>query len=149
VSELIRNNEPVMGFGHRVYETSDPRSTELMKMARQLSLEKGDTVLWDTAQSVVEAMKPYAEKGLDVNVDFYASIVYHLLGIPQDLFVAVFAAARMPGWISQVKEQYDNNILIRPLLQYVGETDLPFVQIDQRRERSELRYAEEAEIGND
>lgn len=138
VAQLTSNNKPVMGFGHRVYQTADPRAIHLHRMAKELSAEAGETVIWSIAEAVFDAMRPYAEKGIDVNVDFFASIIYHVLGIPQDLFVATFAIARMPGWISQVQEQIENNILIRPLLQYVGEVDLPFVRIDQRETTVEV-----------
>lgn len=126
ISNLLQKNKPIMGFGHRVYQTEDPRARHLRKMAQELSMQTGETKLWDIAQSVDNEMRPYAEKGIDVNVDFYASIIYHILGIPQDMFVSAFVCARMPGWISQVREQMDNNILIRPLLQYVGEVDLRY-----------------------
>ncbi|WP_074011128.1 citrate/2-methylcitrate synthase [Numidum massiliense] len=135
VARLQSKNEPIMGFGHRVYQTEDPRARHLRQAAYELSVQLGEKKWYDILEAVVNAMRSYVKKGVDVNVDFYASIIYHLLGIPQDLFVAAFAIGRMPGWISQVKEQFENNILIRPLLQYVGETDSPYLPIDQRDTR--------------
>ena len=67
-----------------------------------------------------------------MNVDFYAGSVYALLGLPEDIFVPIFAIGRIPGWCVEILEQYDNNMLIRPLLQYTGPKDLPFTPIDQR-----------------
>ena len=67
-----------------------------------------------------------------MNVDFYAGSIYHLLGIPDDLFIPLFALGRIPGWTLQVVEQYQNNILIRPLVQYIGQMDREYVPIDQR-----------------
>jgi citrate synthase len=132
VAHLTANKQPVMGFGHRVYETADPRATHIRRMAQELSAEAGETNLWGIIEAVLEAMKPYSDKGIDVNVDFYASIIYHVLGLEQDEFVSAFAIARMPGWIAQAQEQIENNILIRPLLHYVGEIDLPYLRVDQR-----------------
>ncbi|PZM67601.1 citrate/2-methylcitrate synthase [Paenibacillus dendritiformis] len=124
--------KPVMGFGHRVYQTEDPRARHLREIAYNLSRERGEPLWFDILEAVVGAMKSYIGKGIDVNVDFYASVIYHLLSIPDDLFISVFAAGRLPGWIAQVQEQYDNNILIRPLLTYTGEKDLSYVPINKR-----------------
>ena len=77
-------------------------------------------------------MRPYAERGICVNVDFWSGSVYYLLGIPEDLFISIFAVARVPGYVVQVLEQQDKNILLRPLLNYVGPTDLEYVPIANR-----------------
>ena len=77
-------------------------------------------------------MKPYQNKGIYVNVDFFAGAVYHLLGIPEDLFIPIFALGRIPGWTLQCMEQYENNVLIRPLTQYTGEMDLEYIPIEKR-----------------
>jgi 2-methylcitrate synthase len=81
---------------------------------------------------VVKAMEPYARHGVNVNVDFYSGVVYHLLGVPHDLFVPIFAIGRVPGWITQIIEQLDNNILIRPLTLYDGPEFRAYVPIEQR-----------------
>jgi len=80
----------------------------------------------------VEAMRPYARLGVNVNVDFYAGVVYYLHGVPEDLFVPIFAMGRIPGWTVQVLEQFEHNILIRPLLQYEGELDRAYVPLEER-----------------
>ncbi|MBM7702287.1 citrate/2-methylcitrate synthase [Metabacillus iocasae] len=129
VEENHAKGKPIMGFGHRVYQTEDPRATHLRDIARDLSKGHG---YYEILEALVSAMKPYIDKGVDVNVDFYASVIYDLLGIPQDYFIAVFALGRIPGWLSQVNEQYENNILIRPLLQYVGETEVPYLPLNER-----------------
>ena len=77
-------------------------------------------------------MAPYAKHGVHVNVDFYAGVVYFLHGIPQDLFVPIFAIGRVPGWCAQVLEQLEKNILLRPLTVYAGPAPRPYVPIDQR-----------------
>ena len=83
-------------------------------------------------QALVDAMKPYSRHGVNVNVDFYAGVVYFLHGIPEDLFVPIFAIGRVPGWTVQVLEQLENNILIRPLTEYTGPEEREYVPIDQR-----------------
>ena len=77
-------------------------------------------------------MAPYRAKGIHVNVDFFAGSIYQLMGIPEDMFIPIFALGRIPGWTLQVLEQYENNILIRPLLYYVGPMDLEYVPMEAR-----------------
>ncbi|MDA0256598.1 MAG: citrate (Si)-synthase [Chloroflexi bacterium] len=124
--------EPVMGFGHRVYRTEDPRARHLREGVRRLSAERGEPTWFAILEAVEEAMRPYARLGVAPNVDFYAGVIYHLLGIPQELFVPIFALGRVPGWTVQVLEQFENNILIRPLLDYIGPAERRYVPIDQR-----------------
>jgi citrate synthase len=81
---------------------------------------------------VAEVTAPLRSRGISLNVDFYAGAVYYLLGIPEDLFISMFAIGRMPGWCAHVLEQMQDNILIRPLLQYSGPLDLEYVPIEQR-----------------
>ncbi|MBM4410550.1 MAG: citrate (Si)-synthase [Chloroflexi bacterium] len=114
------NREPIMGFGHRVYRTEDPRARHMREGVRRLSEEMGQPKWYAILEAVVEAMKPYARLGVNVNVDFYAGVVYYLHGIPEDLFVPIFAIGRTPGWCVSVMEQTANNILIRPLTLYTG-----------------------------
>ena len=132
VKNLLANRQRVMGFGHRVYKAEDPRARHLREGVRKLSEEKGEPKWYAILQAVVEAMKPYARRGIHVNVDFYAGVVYYLNGIPQDLFVPIFAVGRIPGWTIQVVEQFEHNILIRPLLNYTGLHNREYVPIDQR-----------------
>ncbi len=80
----------------------------------------------------MEAMKPYARHGVHVNVDFYAGVLYHLLDLPEDLFVPIFAIGRISGWLAQVLEQLEHNILIRPRLEYRGSYDLSYIPIEKR-----------------
>ena len=77
-------------------------------------------------------MAPYRDRGIYVNVDFYAGSIYHLLGIESDLFIPIFALGRVPGWSAQCIEQYENNILLRPRLLYTGPMDREYVPIEQR-----------------
>ena len=126
------NKEAVMGFGHRVYRTEDPRARHMRAGVEQLSREMGQPQWYQILAALVEAMKPYARHGVNVNVDFYAGVVYFLNGIAEDLFVPIFAIGRVPGWTVQVIEQLQNNILIRPLTQYSGPARREYLPIAQR-----------------
>lgn len=114
------NREAIMGFGHRVYRAEDPRARHLRDGVERLSIEKGEPQWNQILVALVEAMQPYSRHGVNVNVDFYSGVIYHLHGISQDLFVPIFAVGRVPGWTLQVLQQMESNILIRPLLQYNG-----------------------------
>ena len=124
--------EPVMGFGHRVYRAEDPRARHMRAGVEKLSREMGQPKWYQILEALVEAMRPYARHGVNVNVDFYAGVVYYLNGIAADLFVPIFAVGRVPGWTVQVLEQMENNILIRPLTVYNGPAPRPYVAIDLR-----------------
>ena len=132
VKEKRAQREPIMGFGHRVYRAKDPRARHLSDRAERLSHEFGQPQWYAVLQAVVEAMQPYSRLGVNVNVDFYAGVIYHLLGIPQDFIVPIFAMGRVPGWVIQVREQVENNILIRPLTVYDGPPSRGWVPIDAR-----------------
>ena len=127
-----KNREPVTGFGHRVYRAEDPRAQHMREGVQRLSKELGEPKWYEILQGVVEAMAPYARHGVNVNVDFYSGVIYYLHGIPQDLFVPIFAIGRVPGWTVQIMEQMSNNILIRPLLLYDGPDPRPYIPIDKR-----------------
>ncbi|MFN8638700.1 MAG: citrate/2-methylcitrate synthase [Dehalococcoidia bacterium] len=132
VKRLRANREPVMGFGHRVYRAEDPRARHLRDDVRALSLEMEEPKWYAILDAVVDAMRPYARLGVNVNVDFYAGVIYYLLGIPEDLFVPIFAVGRVPGWTVQVVEQQEHNILIRPLTAYNGPPPRSYVAIEAR-----------------
>ncbi|MDE2837334.1 MAG: citrate (Si)-synthase [Chloroflexota bacterium] len=124
--------ERVMGFGHAVYRAEDPRARHLREGSRRLAEKMGDPKWFQILSRVEEHMRPYAERGICVNVDFWAGSVYYLLGIPEDLFISIFAVARVPGYVAQVLEQQDKNMLIRPQMRYDGPIDLEFVPIGER-----------------
>jgi len=125
-------DERLMGFGHRVYRVEDPRARHMRDRARELGEKLGQPKWFRILAAIQETMAPLAAHGVNVNVDFYAGAVYYLLSIPEDLFVPMFAIGRMPGWVAQVVEQWQDNTLIRPLLQYEGPQDLEYVPIDRR-----------------
>ncbi len=120
VKETRKAGVPITGFGHRVYRAEDPRARHMRAGVERLSKEMGQPKWYEILQAVVKAMAPYARHGVNVNVDFYSGVVYHLLGVKRDLFVPMFAIGRVPGWVVQVLEQQENNILIRPLTLYNG-----------------------------
>ena len=132
VRQKRRNREPVTGFGHRVYRAEDPRARHMRDGVRKLGEEMGQPEWYEILQAVVEAMKPYARHGLNVNVDFYSGVVYQLHGIPMDLYVPIFAIGRMPGWVIQCLEQKRGNILIRPLTLYNGPEPRDWVALEDR-----------------
>ena len=126
------NKEAVMGFGHRVYRAEDPRARHMRAGVEQLSKQMGQPHWYQILAALVEAMRPYARLGVNVNVDFYAGVVYFLNGIAEDLFVPIFAIGRVPGWTVQVLEQMENNILIRPLTLYNGPPARDYVALQSR-----------------
>ena len=132
VRRVLEDGGRVTGFGHRVYRVEDPRARHLRERCQQLGQKKGEPKWFRILTRVAEAMKPYQDRGIYVNVDYWAGSIYHLLGIPEDIFISIFALGRIPGWTLQVVEQFSNNILIRPLLKYVGPMDLEYVPIEER-----------------
>ncbi len=126
------NREAIMGFGHRVYRAEDPRARHMRDGVERLSREMGQPHWHEILKALVEAMKPYSRHGVNVNVDFYSGVIYHLHGVPEDIFVPIFAVGRVPGWTLQVLEQLENNILIRPLTAYSGPDPREYVAIADR-----------------
>lgn len=132
VKKLLGSGGRVMGFGHRVYRAVDPRSIHLLDDAKALGERKGHPEWFSILQAVVKVMEPYSRRGICQNVDFFSGAIYYLLDIPDDLFISIFAMGRFPGWTAQVVEQFENNILLRPRLQYTGPMDLEYIPIEQR-----------------
>lgn len=131
IEECLRQKKKIMGIGHRVYRTLDPRAPHLRKMAIKLTDELGETKWIEMSERIAEMMLKL--KGLNANVDFYSATVYYSLGIPTDLFTPIFAISRAAGWTAQVLEQLDDNRLYRPLTLYTGPTeDQPIVPIGER-----------------
>ena len=130
---ILENGGRVMGFGHRVYKVEDPRARHLQAECKLLGEEKGQPKWFSILTKVADVMEPYASRGICPNVDFWAGAMYHLLDIPKELFICIFAMGRVPGWTVQVMEQFSNNILIRPLLLYDGQMDVEYVPIEERK----------------
>jgi citrate synthase len=135
VHGALEGGKKVMGFGHRVYRATDPRATVLRELADRIMAEAGETRWLDLSDKIRAAMASEMEqrgKKIYPNVDFFSASVYTTLGIPMDLFTAVFAIARTPGWTAHLLEQYADNRLIRPSSEYVGPRGKKVVPIDQR-----------------
>jgi citrate synthase len=134
VASVVRGRlgagQKIMGFGHRVYKTEDPRATHLRQMSAELAAASGDDTYYRMSRQMEETV--FAEKGLYPNVDFYAATVYHYLGIPTDLFTPVFSVSRMAGWTAHIMEQHADNRLIRPESEYLGERDLTWQPLGER-----------------
>jgi len=129
---LLESGGRIMGFGHRVYRAEDPRARHMRDRSKWLAERKGEPRWYQILAELEQAMQPYAAKGICVNVDFYAGSVYYLLGVAEDLFIPIFAMGRVPGWTLQVMEQFADNILLRPLTEYVGPMDVPYVPLKDR-----------------
>ncbi len=123
----------VMGFGHRVYKTKDPRANTLQRLAGELFDAHGSTPIYDTALELEKAVvADLGERGIHPNVDFFSGIVYQKLGIPTDVFTPIFALARMSGWMAHYEEQHQDNRLFRPAQIYTGAHDEPWVAVENR-----------------
>lgn len=130
VENLLAQKQKVMGFGHRVYHTEDPRATELRKMSEEIGKRAGNTKWFEISRRIEQLM--IREKNINANVDFYSASAYYALGIPVELYTPVFATSRIAGWTAHVLEQYAANKLIRPLAEYTGPAHLSYTLIDQR-----------------
>jgi citrate synthase len=131
IERQLAAKKKIMGIGHRVYKTLDPRAPHLRAMAIKLSEKLGDPKWIRMSERIARLMKE--KKNLNANVDFYSATVYHSLGIPTDLFTPIFAIARCSGWCAQVLEQLEDNRLYRPLAEYVGEpVGKKVIPIDER-----------------
>ncbi len=135
VDESLRIKRRLMGLGHRIYKTRDPRVNHLMKWSEKVANEVGDTQWYQLAHNMEELTNhhPYfTERKLYPNVEFYSAPLLYNLGFPPDLMPGVFALSRIAGWTANVMEQMEDNRLMRPQAEYVGPAHQEFVPIDQR-----------------
>jgi len=130
LGSMLANKDKIMGFGHRVYTTCDPRSDIIKKWSYRLGEEKGDLSLYHISKRIEEVM--WAEKKLFPNLDFYSASAYHYCGIPTPLFTPIFVMSRVTGWAAHVFEQRADNKLIRPNSDYIGPDSRPFPAIKTR-----------------
>ena len=133
VEEALARKERIMGIGHRVYKTWDPRAKILREMAHNIAEETGNRKWYEIAYALEQAaVSRLAAKGLYTNVDFYTAPLLYSVGIPVDLMTPTFAVSRVVGWCTHLMEQYADNRLIRPRAEYVGPVDQHYVPIDRR-----------------
>lgn len=133
--DAIANGRRIMGIGHRVYKTEDPRAKILRERSRALSEASGDTKWFDIAWGLEQRARQdeyFIERNLYANVDYYSAIVLQQAGIPVDQFTSLFAMSRSAGWMANIIEQWEDNRLIRPRGEYVGPEDLEWVPIEER-----------------
>ncbi|KTC93248.1 bifunctional 2-methylcitrate synthase/citrate synthase [Legionella cincinnatiensis] len=130
LKKMLINKALIMGFGHRVYTTSDPRSDIIKKWSFRLGEEKSDLQLYHISERIEEVM--WNEKKLFPNLDFYSASAYHYCGIPTFLFTPIFVMSRITGWAAHVFEQRANNKLIRPTSEYTGPEPQKFTPIEKR-----------------
>ncbi len=130
VLDMLARKDKIMGFGHRVYTTSDPRNSVNKKMSKVLADEFGDTRLYEISEAVEKVM--WDEKELFANADFFAATVYHFMGIPTYLFTPIFVCSRITGWTAHIMEQRADNKLIRPAADYIGPGLQAYVPIAER-----------------
>ena len=126
----LESKEKIMGFGHRVYKTFDPRAVHLRKMSKKLSEETGHENLYQWSEDMLKTMKE--EKDIDPNVDFFSATVYYSIGIQPDLYTCIFTMSRVSGWSAHYIEQSENNRLVRPRALYIGEKNLEWKPVDKR-----------------
>jgi len=130
VKRALAEKRKMMGFGHAVYKTEDPRATHLRQFSKEMGERSGNSKWYDISRKVEEVMM--REKGLYPNVDFFSASTYYMMGIPLDLYTPIFALSRITGWTAHILEQYADNKLIRPRADYVGPRNVPYVPIAER-----------------
>ena len=130
VDKALEEKRKIMGIGHAVYKTEDPRATWLRKYSKHMAEKKGITKWYEMSRRIEQLM--HEKKGMFPNVDFYSASTYYLMDIPLDLYTPIFAVSRISGWTGHILEQYRHNKLIRPRAEYIGARDLTYVAIGER-----------------
>ena len=130
VHGMLERKDLIMGFGHRVYTTSDPRNAVNKRMSKALADDVGNTTLYPVSEAIEKVM--WDEKKLFANADFFAASVYHFMGIPTYLFTPIFVCSRITGWAAHIMEQRADNKLIRPAADYIGPGLKNWVAIEDR-----------------
>lgn len=130
LDKALEEKRKIMGIGHAVYKTEDPRATWLRKFSKQLGEKKGDLSWYNMSEKIEKAM--LEKKGMYPNVDFYSASTYYLMDIPLDQYTPIFAVSRISGWTGHILEQYSNNKLIRPRAEYIGARDLKYTPAEER-----------------
>jgi citrate synthase len=130
IQSMLDDKKKIMGFGHRVYRTEDPRSKHLRNISEALCLRSNNLGTYHKCKKIEEIV--HEKKGIFPNVDFYAALVMNSLGVPREFFTSFFASSRVTGWTAHVLEQYADAVLIRPTSKYIGKYGREFIPIDRR-----------------
>lgn len=130
VLHMLEHKDKVMGFGHAIYRTQDPRNAVIKAWSRKLATEVGDRSLYPISERVEEVM--WREKRLFANADFYHASAYHFMGIPTELFTPIFVLSRVTGWCAHVMEQRQSHHIIRPSALYTGPGPRAWIPIEER-----------------
>ncbi len=130
IQGMLDDQKKIMGFGHRIYKTEDPRTKHLRGIAEQLCHNKNNLRVYNLSIKIENVV--HEKKKIFPNVDFYAAVTLNTLGVPSEFFTPFFASSRISGWVAHVLEQYEDAVLLRPSSQYVGEFNKPFIPIEKR-----------------